>query len=239
MLLINPYRFGVSAPADPYFNNVSLLLHGDGADGSTTIVDSSPRPKTPTIFGNARISTAQSKFGPSSLVGGSAPDFIWGTNRIQYSPGVDFQYGTDDFTVEYWVYPLSQGVGKIVYSQAVSGTNYFMSGITNLDLPFFVFAVSGGGAGVFGPVISMNTWSHVAIVRHQGVAVVYSNGVGGTQRACTQDFNNATYPPNIGGYSHAPSTDPNRGYVDEFRITKGVARYTANFTPPAAPFPDF
>ena len=239
MMLINSYRFGVSAPADPYFNNVSLLLHGDGADGSTTIVDSSPRPKTPTIFGNARISTAQNKFGPSSLVGGSAPDFIWGTNRIQYSPGVDFQYGTGDFTVEYWVYPFSQGVGKIIYTQAAGGVNYFMTGITNANLPYFIFALTGGGTLVTGPVLFMNTWSHFAAVRHQGVAVVYTNGVGGTPQNCAQNFNNVTYPPNIGGYEHAPSTEPMRGYVDEFRITKGVARYTANFTPPAAPFPDF
>ena len=43
---------------DPDYSNVSLLLHGDGANGSTTLVDSSPSPKTVTAFGDAQISTA-------------------------------------------------------------------------------------------------------------------------------------------------------------------------------------
>ena len=54
-------------PVDPLFNNVSLLLHGDGTNGFTTITDSSPTPKTVTAVGNAQISTAQSKFGGAVL----------------------------------------------------------------------------------------------------------------------------------------------------------------------------
>ena len=223
---------------DPYRSQVSLLLHGDGTNGSTTIVDSSLNPKTATVFGNVQISTAQSAFGQSSLVAGSSPNFIWGSNRIQYSAGVDFQYGTGDFTLEYWVFPTNPGVGKILYSQAIGGINYFLSGITSTNEAFFTFALSGGGTSVLGPTVPDNSWSHVAVVRSQGVARVYVNGISGTPVNCTQDFNNITYPPNIGGYSHGPGTEPMRGYIDEFRITKGVARYTANFTPPTAPFPD-
>jgi hypothetical protein len=137
-------------PVDPQFGSVSLLLHGDGTNGSTTITDSSPTPKTVTAVGNAQISTAQSKFGG----------------------------------------------------------------------------------------VSVGTWSHIAAVRYNGVARVYTNGVSGTPVNCSLNFSDITYPPNIGGYSHAPSTEPYNGYIDDLRITKGVARYTANFTPPTAPFPD-
>jgi hypothetical protein len=56
-----------SASEDPYYGNVSLLLYGNGTNGSTTIIDSSPSPKTVTAFGNAQISTAQSKFGGQRL----------------------------------------------------------------------------------------------------------------------------------------------------------------------------
>lgn len=224
---------------DPFFGNVSLLLHGDGANGSTSIVDSSQRPKTVTIFGDARIGTDQSKFGGASLVAGSSPNFQWATNRIQFPPGPDFAYGTADFTLEYWIFPTVENINRITYSQAITSINYFMSGITSANLSFFVFAaISGSGTPVFGPAVPINTWSHVAAVRLNGVARVYTNGVGGTPVNCTQNFDNTTYPSNIGGYSHQPATEPNRGSLDEFRITKGIARYTANFTPPTAPFPD-
>ena len=225
-------------PIDLNRSNVSLLLHGDGANGSTTIIDNSPSPKTVTVAGNAQISTAQSKFGGASLVAGSSPDFIWGSNRIQFPPGPGFAYGTGDFTLEYWTFPTVENTTRIIYSQTISGANYFMSGISSGNLARFTFAVTGGGANVFGPAVPINTWSHVAVVRLNGVVTVYADGVGGTPGNCTQDFNNTTYIPTIGGYSHDGGPEPASGYLDEVRITKGVARYTANFTPPTAPFPD-
>jgi hypothetical protein len=77
VIYINSYQFAAPAgPTDPYFSNVSLLLHGDGANGSTTIVDSSPSPKTVTAVGNAQISTAQSKFGGSSLAFDGSGDYL-------------------------------------------------------------------------------------------------------------------------------------------------------------------
>ena len=63
-------------PVDPQFGSVSLLLHGDGANGSTTIVDSSPTPKTVTAFGDAQISTAQSKFGGASIAFDGTGDYL-------------------------------------------------------------------------------------------------------------------------------------------------------------------
>jgi len=224
-------RFGIQ--------NVSLLLHGNGANGSTTIVDSSPTPKTVTVVGNAQISTAQSKFGGASLVAGTSPDFTWATNRLTIPPGPDFAYGTGDFTWECFTYTTTANVNRILYSQATGGTNYFTTGIINDNRLFFTFAVSGAGTTVYGPVTSINTWTHFAVVRRSGIATVYGDGIAGTPVSCVQDFNNTTYIPNVGGYSHAPTTEPYKGYVDELRITKGIARYTSNFTPPTAPFPDF
>ena len=65
-----------NAGEDPYYGNVSLLLYGDGANGSTTITDSSPTPKTVTAVGNAQISTAQSKFGGASIAFDGAGDYL-------------------------------------------------------------------------------------------------------------------------------------------------------------------
>jgi hypothetical protein len=63
-------------PVDPVFNNVSLLLHGNGTNGSTTITDNSPTPKTVTAVGNAQISTAQSKFGGASIAFDGTGDYL-------------------------------------------------------------------------------------------------------------------------------------------------------------------
>ena len=65
LIYINPYSFA-GAATDPNFANVSLLLHGDGTNGSQTILDSSSTPKTVTVVGNTQISTAQSAFSGGS-----------------------------------------------------------------------------------------------------------------------------------------------------------------------------
>jgi hypothetical protein len=99
VIYINPYSF---AATDPNFADVSLLLHGDGTNGSTTITDNSPSPKTVTAFNSAAISTDQSRFGGSSLFfpGGS----ITGTShRLESASNANFQFGSGDFTIELWL----------------------------------------------------------------------------------------------------------------------------------------
>jgi hypothetical protein len=86
------------AATDTNINEVSLLLHGDGTNGSTTITDSSLTPKTVTAVGNAQISTAQSKFGGASILLDGSGDYLdVGSNSA-------FGYGLSDFTIETWVY---------------------------------------------------------------------------------------------------------------------------------------
>jgi hypothetical protein len=225
-------------PVDPFRSQVSLLLHGDGTNGSTTITDSSPSPKTVTAAGNAQISTAQSKFGGASLNAGTTPNFAWGSNRLQVPAGADFAYGTGNFTAEAWLYITSFTGGVSWWTQTVGGTNYFLNFVSSTGIPTFIFATSGGGTSVFGPAITANTWNHVAVVRNSNVVTIYSNGTGGTSVNCAQNFDNTTYIPTIGSYTHDAATLVFNGYIDDLRITKGVARYTANFTPPGAPFPD-
>ena len=78
---------------DPHYANVSLLLHGDGADNGTVFTDNSHSPKTVTAYGNAKTSTAQSKFGGSSI-------FFDGNGDYLVSPSNSaFQFGTGDFTI--------------------------------------------------------------------------------------------------------------------------------------------
>jgi hypothetical protein len=87
---------------DRNFSNVSLLLHGDGTNGSTTIIDSSPSPKTVTAVGNAQISTAQSKFGGASLLfDGSGDGAIISTGLN------DFTMTSNTYTLEAWARPAA------------------------------------------------------------------------------------------------------------------------------------
>ena len=228
IIYINPYRFAAAGPTDPDFANVSLLLHGDGANGSTTIIDSSPSPKTVTAVGNAQISTAQSKFGGASL----AFDGNW--DYLTIPPSVDMSLGAADFTIELW---------------ARFSTASF-NGLFQLSSGYLNALVRGPAAGVAdngfwgiyhgtsflqsNQVPSVNTWQHVAYVRSSGITKLYIDGV---QIISTSDNTNyADQYFTIGGWYS--SLNLLNGYIDDFRITKGVARYTANFTPPTAPFPD-
>ena len=93
--------------------------------------------------------------------------------------------------------------------------------------------------------MTANTWTHVALVRNSGVISLFVNGI----KDATTFAYSATIIPNpdlfdrpiLFGKDEMFGSTGNYfdGYIDDFRITKSVARYTANFTPPTAPFPNF
>ena len=213
-------------PVDPVFNNVSLLLHGDGANGSTTITDSSGSPKTVTAVDNAQISTAQSKFGGSSILFDGTGD------RLTTPSNNAFAFGTGDFTVEAWAYEIA----RLTYPTIIEiGSHLAATGI--------IFLTNNGGnlAGIYSGSFfamtatgSLAAWNHYAWVRSGNSIQTFVNGVGGGAASFTNNLTNAT-SITIGGIGGGYDLN---GYIDDLRITKGVARYTSNFTPPTAPFPD-
>ena len=205
-------------PVDPQFGSVSLLLHGNGANGSTTITDNSPSPKTVTAVGNAQISTVQSKFGGSSIAFDGSGDALTATTG-------NLNTRTDAFTFESWAYLTTRTnfclvSGSSFYLQEVSGTVYLGDSSQN---PLTFSATE----------LPLNSWFHIAITFD---TTTYRVFVGGVQKGSTTtllasfNFSNVR----IGDRSGSSIT----GYLDDLRITNGVARYTANFTPPPAPFPD-
>ena len=219
------------APVDEYYDNVSLLLYGNGTNGSTTITDNSPSPKTVTAVGNAQISTAQSKFGGASLALDGSGDYVTTASVAA------FGFGTGDFTIEAWVRctNLSGGTGGTM--QII---DFRASGIIELrptlginSNAFYYYA--NGGIRITSGTISANTWYHIAISRSGTSTKMF---VDGTQAGSTYtDSNNyANSGPTIGEYLPGLGY-AFQGYIDDLRITK-VARYTSNFTPPTASFPD-
>ena len=231
-------------PNDPNFAFNSLLLHGNGANNSTTITDSSGSPKTVTRFSDARISTAQSKFGGASIVFEGTEDYLTAANDASLN------FDSGDFTIECWLYLAglqtpnidSQRVGSIAaYGvNAVTNSGYSFGFNTTASLLFFGRPGIGISAiATFAPALS--TWYHVAYTRAGSTNRLFVDGQSLT--LTTNTFTPATSSTGtlrIGterfysGYNHDLT-----GYIDDFRITKGVARYTANFTPPTLPFPDF
>jgi YD repeat-containing protein len=224
-----------SISSDSDFDSVSLLLHGDGADNSTVVTDSSPSPKSVVTAGNARISTAQSKFGGASIYFDGAGDFL----SIPQSSG--WEFGSGAFTVEAWVHHLArpttawqQVVGNI--DDAGTGGWRILVGVTG-QVHFSWYDPSGTAQGIStaNNVIPLNQWSHIAVSTGGGMATIFINGV--SQAVFSNPGIDTSTKPLLIGSTNTTVWFWN-GYLDDIRISKGVARYTANFTPPAQVFPN-
>lgn len=217
---------------EPPFSTVSLLLHGDGANGSTTIVDSSPRPKTVTAVGNAQISTAQSKFGGSSIALDASGDYL----RLDGSS--DFAFGTGEWTIEFFYY--ASGTSK--FFEALFDTRASGQSLSNGIAIYHggnasTITCDTGGTGVSITGFTLGQWHHVAFSKVGTNLRAFLNGV--------QSGPTVTHTANIIVNANRPVIGANlvlnaalNGFLDEFRIT-AAGRYAANFTPPTAPFPDF
>jgi hypothetical protein len=206
--------------SDPYFANVSLLLHGNGGNGSTVITDFSGSPKTLAAAGNAQISTAQSKFGGSSIAFDGVGD------AVSITPLPSFNFGGSSFTIEFWIYPIAW--------TSFPAFIMFMSGAVNIDVVTTTLrATVTGGPGLAATAPSFNSWSHIALVRNGNNFALYINGSSvASETSSVTLVQPSQFTLNRSGFE-------SQIYLDEVRITNGVARYTASFTPPTAPFPDF
>ena len=213
--------------SDPYFNQISLLLPLAGSNGSTTFTDYSPSPKTITRSGDAQISTAQSKWGSGSGYFDGSGDYL------SVADSADFGFGTGDFTIECWCYlPGSvSGDGQLFDFRAGSGQNglFYIDGADGRKLTYYNGTVYTGGSAV-----SLTAWNHLALCRASGTTKAFLNGV--SQWTTTDSFDFGASRPLKIAANFAGSTGLN-AYFQDLRVTKGVARYTADFTPPTAAFP--
>jgi hypothetical protein len=236
---------GVAA-TDTNIREVSLLLHGNGTNGSTTITDSSLTPKTVTAVGNAQISTAiADPFGDSTK---GILRFNANTDYFRTPVNTAFAFGSGDYTIEAWLYMTSVTGYKTIFASGNSdGTgvsaNYgvYVNGGTSLE----IFNNGVGPVKINIPVsISANTWRFISISRSSSITYVHVGGI--LAGSGTDSFSYAS-SSNVRGSSSLIGRDDElnaaltfAGYMDDVRITKGVARYgSSNYSIPAAPFPDF
>jgi len=238
----------VTNPIDPYWNNVSLLLKGENAHGSQVFTDHSKNNYSITAVGNAINSTTYKKYGNSSI-------YLDGSGDYLTIPNAAVNFGTADFTFECWVYSLKQANSSgnfwvLLNSEYLdSGLGWTIGVITYQQVAGLHF-----GYGVYWNFITTqytqnylgsNVWQHIAVVRTGTTIKIFVDGVSQTLYTYEDhttwnggtDFTNNTATRNIGSSAPLSSIGDFYGYIDDLRITKGIARYNNNFTPPTAGFP--
>lgn len=226
-------------PTDPFASSVSLLLHMDGTNGSTTFVDKSNSANTVTVSGTASVSTSVYKFGTGSLAGSRAN--YPSTHYLSVADSSSLEFGSGDFTIECWFYITATNSIQGVASKGHTGPSNLSWTLYYSEFNGgFVFGYSADGSSATnltfgGFTAATNTWYHVALTRSGSNLRMF---VGGSQIGSTQTISATLFNGSADvrvGWSANFGLD---GYVDEFRLTKGVARYTANFTAPTAAFAD-
>jgi hypothetical protein len=230
---------GGGGATDPFYSSVSLLLHGEGSNHSNTFTDNSPSPKTPTVSGSgvAEISTTNFKYGAASIGLGTA-----GTPAaLDYASNAVFGFGSGDYTLEAFVRSLNTASNiNVIFdtrNASTTGVCFWMGGGV-ASQPGNVLGVSSNSAVLAtGGTVSANTWFHCALTRSGTTLRGFVDGV--QVFSLTDSRTYATSAPCRLGVDYAASTGQAlQGWLDEVRITKGVARYTANFTPPSSAFPN-
>jgi hypothetical protein len=213
-----------TAPLTPIINT-TLLLNGTGA----AIYDASMGNNLETV-GDAKLSTAVVKYGSTSMAFDGTGDYIVQPTSINYG------YGTGDFTIEFWLYFNTVSSDQTIVSNLTSASSVNPH-IYLLGSGSTIRYYTNNADRIVGSAVSINTWYHVAVSRNAGSTRLFING---TQSGSTYtDSNNygTSAPLGVATYWAAGSPvtfSPLNGYISDLRITKGAARYTANFTPPTA-----
>ncbi|ORV92811.1 hypothetical protein AWC11_07355 [Mycobacterium interjectum] len=223
--------FGGGQPADPNWSSVVALLHMDGADGSTRFTDTSSLAADFTAVNGAVISTAQSKFGGAAASFPNSNSYLTPTANSS-----NFAFGTSDFTIECWLYLIGTTAGNTaIYDARSAGGIFFYVSSTGQ----IVYSTNGGGSGttsIVSSALSFGAWHHVALCRSSGTAQLFIDGVSAGTTADSYTYACTSSTTVWIGRNEGDLLSLN-GYLDELRITKGYARYTANFTPPTTAFP--
>lgn len=202
-------------------SSTKLLLHCDGLDEATTFPDASASAHTVTASGAAQVDTAQSKFGGASANFG-------GGGALTVPTSADWAFGTADFTVDFWLRATSLNNYQAIMGCWNTGANngdWRFVGLSGGQINF-----EAGGIQVVATSVPLNAWHHIAAVRASGTTKLYLNGAEADDDATVADVAN-TYALKMGSY-YVTGANSYAGWLDEVRISKGVARWTAPFTPP-------
>ena len=226
------------APSILVPNHVILLLHGEGANGATTIFDSSPYDHNPPLTKLAMTtSTTQFKYGAASVLF----DALSGS-YVEYDPTSEWIFGAGDFTLAAWVRPAAvdatrRSIFDFRFDGSGSGTAYgvdFISSAIRFEVGIgsSLFTVTAG-------TLTANVWQFVAFVRDGGTLRSYVDGVqvGSTSGLGTSAINDKSATAKIRVGRRNDGTQNYDGWMDEVYINDTCLYPNGTtFTPPAGPF---
>ena len=235
-----------STVGDAYFPQTRLLLPLNGTNGATTTSDLSNSNYTVTFVGNAEISTAQSKFGGSSLYMADGNDYLVssGSQQLRVLNG-------SLWTMEVWVYFDFNVLNSIASSghwvtfMKLSGGAGAWNGTNGHSVNVFLYNNGGNKVlyvqtpnasnacctaitSTLSGLISDQTWHHIAVTGNAGTLTLYVDGV--SKGSNSSGMGNPTsdvmaYLGDSAGYSSGM-------YFNDYRVSIGIVRYTSTFTPP-------
>jgi phage-related protein len=215
---------------DPDIDKVVLLMHMNGVNGSTTFPELTNKVISSV---DTTISNTQSKFN------GSSGFFNGSTSYLETANSSDLNLSSaDNFTIEAWVYKTTTGTVGAICSNIVGVASRGFGFLINSD-DRLRFQSDGASPDIYSNLtVPLNQWTHVSISKSGSNYTFSVNGIVETLNntstwidSSSTIFRIGRTPRNDFPYSFA-------GYIDEFRITKGLARYTSNFTPRTRPFPN-
>ena len=204
-----------------------LMISGEGANNSTTVIDECG--KAVTCNGDAKIDTSQFKFGASSVKFDGTGDYL------TLASSTDWNLGANDFTIDFWVrFNDITGQQLFVMSQ-IDANNSWFCGKTGAHVMFFSADVGGVTKASYQSAAwgcANNVWYHVSWTRSGSSMKLFIDGVSQSLTETTPIGTNdigTTGTLYVGRYGINDSYYVN-GWMDDIRISKGIARWTSDFT---------
>lgn len=214
---------------DPYWDNVVLAMHMDGVDGSTTFTD--VKGKTATSVGAVVSMTP-------GIFGGSSGKFNGSSAYIGLNSSSDWNFGTDDFTLEAYIYVVAfAGSDRPIFNLRSGSSKPIVFNISD-DGKVTIWGSSASAYQIKGSTTTpLSTWRHVAVSKSGTTLRAFLHGVLDGTATSTLPLGDASSVVKLG--AETVTGQYFNGYIRDLRVTKGVCKYTENFTPPAATFPEY
>lgn len=226
--IIDPYRNG-----DPYFSNVVLLCHCDELTAPGEILNFVKQfGRGETMVGSHVVINNSTKlFGDGSIA------VLNGNPRYALSGShADYAFGTGDFTIEFATYTGTLAADILFDMRPTSTQGAYAALSTDTSGNLFYF-LSNATRITGTAVLKTNRWQRIAVSRKSSTTRMFVDGV----QVGSSYADSATYLQSrvvFGSSSFTLGSSPYDGYMDEFRITKGVGRYVSTYAVATAPFPD-
>ena len=203
----------------------TLLIHSNTSNGSTTFDDSGETDHAITASGNVQHKTAQSKIGATSM-------YFDGNDKLTIADHADLDLDGGDFTIDLWLNAndVSSPSLQSVFAKWRVDTiaSYYLLIHPTAKLRWYL----GNGTNTFTSVGSFTVedgvWYHAALTKVGDVFTSYVNGVQDGSTVTFSSFGDNNLPVTVGGDD--ADSRPFYGYIDELRVSKGIARWTSNFT---------